>query len=598
VKEEIDMKMNRRTFLAGAGLIGLSATGGALSLAGCDNNQPPSASEPTMNADLPLASEADPIPPAAPPESWDKEADVVVVGTGGGGLAATTLAAESGAKVIAVEKSNVVGGATRHGAVFVSLTGGSKQQDAVGYPYDPRGLVNTYNQLCQYTLDDKVQLALVKDAGECVDWMQAHDGVNWFFAEPIAWVDKDIAEGKQNNVLGMNNTVNAMEVSAVKAGAEILTLCKCEQLVMENDTVVGIRAHDTSTDEDVYIKASKGVILCAGGIGMNQDLLKQYIPTAYRCAAQGGPMPNDTGDAFRMGLGAGADVSGYDSWSCWEGTLDDYWGDGDGQYWHYFWNGSRQAVQNAWLLLDKRGERVPYYALGVQPTFDNYVNYFSANLTQMGDQSTISAVMSRIGHRAYAFFDADFATNIFDHKLYYADHPDASRKPITSEDPLLPNSFVTNDWLAEFEEAVNRGAIKKADTIEDLATQLGLKPEKIKAGVERWNELCAQGEDTDLIVPYAKEWLVPIEKAPYYGVALSGQIGKTFCGLRIDDHFRVVNTDGDPISGLYANFFTAGGANGESNYGSIYGNGAIFCGVGTTWISGYAACKNLLQDTK
>lgn len=49
--------------------------------------------------------------PLDPPASWDREVDLVVVGTGGGGLAATTLAAESGSSVIAVEKEGTVGGA-------------------------------------------------------------------------------------------------------------------------------------------------------------------------------------------------------------------------------------------------------------------------------------------------------------------------------------------------------------------------------------------------------------------------------------------------------------------------------------------------------
>ena len=47
--------------------------------------------------------------------------DLVVVGTGGGGLAATTLAAESGSSVIAVEKEGTVGGATRHALGYVIL---------------------------------------------------------------------------------------------------------------------------------------------------------------------------------------------------------------------------------------------------------------------------------------------------------------------------------------------------------------------------------------------------------------------------------------------------------------------------------------------
>ena len=54
---------------------------------------------------------------------------------------------------------------------------------------------------------------------------------------------------------------------------------------------------------------------------MNRDLLKRYIPSCYEQALQGGPMPFHTGDTFRMGLGAGADYAGLNSFSCWEGGL-------------------------------------------------------------------------------------------------------------------------------------------------------------------------------------------------------------------------------------------------------------------------------------
>src|SRR3990172_3499554 len=43
---------------------------------------------------------------------WDKEVDVVVVGSGGGALTAAILAHDNGAKVLVVERSDKVGGTT------------------------------------------------------------------------------------------------------------------------------------------------------------------------------------------------------------------------------------------------------------------------------------------------------------------------------------------------------------------------------------------------------------------------------------------------------------------------------------------------------
>ena len=60
-------------------------------------------------------------------EQWDMDADVVVVGSGGAGLTAAILAHDNGARVILVERSNMVGGTTA-----VSGGAGDKLKLALG----------------------------------------------------------------------------------------------------------------------------------------------------------------------------------------------------------------------------------------------------------------------------------------------------------------------------------------------------------------------------------------------------------------------------------------------------------------------------------
>ena len=81
-------ELSRRAFLTGAATLGAAAVAGG-ALAGCSNANAKESAAETESA----ASEADPIPPVDVPESWDKEVDVIVVGTGGGGLSATVYAA-------------------------------------------------------------------------------------------------------------------------------------------------------------------------------------------------------------------------------------------------------------------------------------------------------------------------------------------------------------------------------------------------------------------------------------------------------------------------------------------------------------------------
>ena len=540
-----------------------------------------------------FSGEGDPVEPVAAPESWDYEADLVVVGTGGGGLAATNLAAESGLEVIAVEKESRVGGATRHASGFVLFAGGSSAQKKMGaaWPneeFDALAAVNAISPYYQYSLDVPMYVNMVENGGECIDWILEHDGIQ-LIATPRAFLDKDIVEGKQNSVLGMNNTVNAMEACALSSGANIMLSTKAQALVMDGDAVVGITA-TTEDGKQLYIRGEKGVILCGGGMGMNRDLTKQYIPALYEQAMLGGPMPFHTGDPFRMGKGAGADHAGLNSFSCWEGALDEFYGDGDGSYWHYFWNGPRQLLTNPWLFLDERCRRAPYFGgYTFQPEF---INGDFCN----GEVTNASVWMSLPGHGAYVVLDDNYEENL--PKINNPKALDKTRTPIVADGTLIDNNLVTDDWKQEFQEAIERSAVKKADTLEELAEMVGLDKERFVAAVNRWNEVCESGLDTDLAIPYNPDWLIKIEQPPFYCAKIGAMTGKTLCGLRVDEEMRVLKPGGQPIPGLYANFTTAGGIAGENSYGSQWTNTSLLGANALSWTSGYLACKTLIKDSR
>ena len=140
-------------------------------------------------------------------------------------------------------------------------------------------------------------------------------------------------------------------------------------------------------------------------------------------------MPSHTGEAFRMGLGMGADFSGFDSWSCWEGAIDEETAGGDGQFWHYFWHGERQLFHNPWLIIDKRGNRQPYFA-ATQELFANPGG-------QMGDLSNCAAWMSAVGHHVYSICDSDFPTTVFEKNVLTDEGTDRNRIPITDPSTLI-----------------------------------------------------------------------------------------------------------------------------------------------------------------
>ena len=89
-----------------------------------------------------------------------------------------------------------------------------------------------------------------------------------------------------------------------------------------------------------------------------------------------------------------------------------------------------------------------------------------------------------------------------------------------------------------------------ADTLDELAEKLGINAEGLKQTVADYNEACVTGEDWDCYKP--KEWLVPMNQAPYYAVAASLGTDGAFGGIMIDPNMQVKAAAGGLVGGLYA----------------------------------------------
>jgi hypothetical protein len=536
-----------------------------------------------------------PILPEEAPAEWTEEADIVVVGAGYGGLTATAWAAQHGYKAILVEKNAEVGGTSAHAAINMCVGGGAKEQIETGYffiddTFSINKTVNKLNNEYHDSIDINLLRAAVIANPVWIDWMQEEQGAGWTCLG-TCYVRPEIADHSTTTVIGNRPTCDLLAANIEAAGGEIKLMNEAECLIVEDGRVVGVKAANEDNDT-VYYKANKGVLLTAGHIGMNLDLLEQYCPSAYMQAAVGGPMPWTTGECFRMGIGLGADVSGFNSWCCWDGGADEYWGEG-GDLWNYFWHGERQLAKNPWLLLDKAGRRLPYYAADftagtIQPGYD--VDTYS-----MGDLANSAAWMASIGNRNFCIFDADFEENVFKFESAHT-ALDEGRTPVHPGDGTPENPYCSQDWVSEFREAIERGAAFEADTLEELAVKVGLDPETVVEQVEKWNEIVASGDDSEFTPQYLPDWLVPVAKPPFYCIPCSGQIGKIMAGLRVSPQMEVMRPDGSIIPGLYAGWFTAGGICGESDYGGIFGNPTLAGGVAISGVGGLMAVRAMFDD--
>jgi len=114
-------------------------------------------------------------------------------------------------------------------------------------------------------------------------------------------------------------------------------------------------------------------------------------------------------------------------------------------------------------------------------------------------------------------------------------------------------------------EWVSSGYMKKADTIEELAEQCNIDPQVLRETVDRFNGYVDNGRDLDFHRgdrAYDRYWGDPtykpnpnlgkIERGPFFAVQLyPGDVG-TFGGVVTDEFARVLRKDGSVIAGLYA----------------------------------------------
>ena len=148
-------------------------------------------------------------------------------------------------------------------------------------------------------------------------------------------------------------------------------------------------------------------------------------------------------------------------------------------------------------------------------------------------------------------------------------------------------------------EIANRGMAMTNDvfvgaTVEEALKNAGLEGEALenaKAAVERYNELCATGKDTDFGKPANN--LIPIDEAPFYIAAqgtprLYGPGLNTLAGLCVNGNYQVLTASkNDVIPGLYA----VGNTMGE-RYGNAYNCPSAGNNMGNAMTSGRVAGKH------
>ncbi len=285
------------------------------------------------------------------------------------------------------------------------------------------------------------------------------------------------------------------------AGVEFRLATRAVSLV-QDDTgrVTGVEVESAGRRQT--ISARRGVVIASGGFEWNKEMRERHFPGPIDRI--GTPTSNE-GDGQKMAQAAGAHLDNMD-----------------------------QA--NVYVCLPTRYEGKAY-GLPINFLYEPH-----------------SIVVNRAAKR----FVSEAHFNIGE----ALDARDADGAPINlpcylvGDHRFLDSSF-TFRWYAAYE----RGWVKKADTIEELAKKLGLPAKELKASIDRWNSFCAAGKDEDFHrgepawerkKDGGKVRLYPIDKPPYVGLSVNRSIIGTKGGARTNESAQVLRPDGSIIPGLYA----------------------------------------------
>ena len=523
------MELTRRNFVAGtaaaAGLAAGTAMATGIAVASADES---AADSGDWLGEAPGIADADIV------ETIDCE--VLVVGGGQSGTPCAYFAAAGGADTLLIEanENSVFMRSSAFGAI------NSAYQEELGVHIDPMDILNDVTSYALNQCSMKLWKDWVDSSAEAVAWYggeveKAGQRIALEYTMPPAGRYKTwpTGHGTAKDVNLPDNPDDASEASGDEAavwavieadfeaaGGTYRNNTKLIELVKDGSgAVVGAIAE--GPDGYVKINASKGVVVATGGYVNNKEMF-----AARQCGLEASLSGNlnwgtSKGEGIKAMLWAGAHMDHFPTTMIFDrgvvmpGQTLDRWGD----------------------------EGFAFFTFATQPFLK--VNQYGKRICNESSpyDYVVHAAQQYPDHAWYPIWDSSWKEDVQEFKtigcstLY-------SREGSNHHAPGLGG---VEEQMAGY---VEDGHIVKADTIEELAEGLGIDADALVATVERYNELVAVGEDTD----FGKDAyrLSAIDEPPFYGMKTGGLALCTLDGVVIDDDYRVLDVNDEPIPGLYA----------------------------------------------
>ena len=489
----------------------------------------------------------------------DQVADVIVVGAGNAAFCTALAAQERGAKVLMLEAApqHEAGGNSRFTAGSIRVVYNGTDDIRTLVPdltpaeiestdfgtYTADQFFDDMARVTQHRADPDLVELLVTRSFATLNWMR-EKGVRLI---PIYGRQAFKVDGRfkfwggltVEAVGGGPGLVAMLTAATQQRGIEVRYRTRALDLLYDGHRIEGLRVRGDGSMQELR---AKSVVLACGGFEANTEWRTRYLGPGWDLAKVRGSRFN-TGDGIRMALAIGASPSG--NWSgChavqWEMNAPEF-GDlavGDQFQKHSYPFG---------ILINSTGRR--FVDEGADFRNYTYAKYGRVVLEQPGQ----------------------FAWQVFDQKVKH----------------LLRDEY-------KIRQITKVGA----NTIEEFAQKLeGVNAAAFLRTIQEWNAAVPtdvpfnpnikDGRGTQGLAVNKSNWSNTIDTPPFEGYAVTCGVTFTFGGLRINNDGAVLNTDYQPIRGLYA----AGELVGGLFYFNYPGGTGLMSGAVFGKIAGAAAAS-------
>ncbi|MEM7562049.1 MAG: FAD-dependent tricarballylate dehydrogenase TcuA [Pseudomonadota bacterium] len=486
-----------------------------------------------------------------------KRVDVLIVGAGNAAMCAALAAQEQGARVAILERAPIEesGGNSRFTAgaircvydgvedlrqLMPDLTDDEVAKTDFG-TYTEDQFFDDMGRVTQYRCDPDLVETMIRSSKETLQWMRSK-GVRF---QPIWGRQAFQVDGRFKFWGGLTveawgggpGLVESLGRACEKAGIPIFYDSKAVALLYEDDRVVGARVKHQGKMRQI---SARSVVLASGGFEANHEWRSRYLGPGWDLARVRGSRFN-TGDGIRMALDIGA--AAYGHWSgChavgWERNAPEF-GDlsvGDGFQKHSY---------PFSIMLNADGKR--FVDEGADFRNYTYAKYGAVILNQPGQ----------------------FAWQVFDQKVTHLQRDEYRIRQVTK---------VTANTLEELVERLDDVNAEAAlNTIHEFN-------QSVTRDIE-FNPNIKDGRRTQGLDIPKSNWANSLDEPPYEAYAVTCGVTFTFGGLRINTEGQVLDTDLQPMEGLFA----AGELVGGIFYHNYPGGSGLMAGAAFGRIAGRSA---------